>query len=78
VAGGSSDGASIDDAQPANTAFTLTLSVDKALVLQGDTATLTVQLQRKAGFVRYNTGGTLDAGFGNGANNDFAITRYWL
>jgi uncharacterized delta-60 repeat protein len=48
--GGGSEGAPIDATQPENSAFTLTLSADKALVLQGDSATLTVQLQRKAGF----------------------------
>jgi len=48
--GGGGDGAPIDATQPENSAFTLTLSADKALVLQGDSATLTVQLQRKGSF----------------------------
>ena len=48
--GGSDGGTPIDAAQPQNDSFTLSLSTDKALLLQGDSATLTVQLQRKAGF----------------------------
>lgn len=49
--GGSDGGAPIDATPaPVNDSFTLSLSVDKALVLQGDNATVTVQLQRKAGF----------------------------
>lgn len=41
---------SIDAVQPEGAAFTLTVDSSKALVLQGGSATLTVQLQRKAGF----------------------------
>lgn len=49
---GGGGGASIDAPQPTppTDLFTLTLSTDKALVLQGDSATLTVQVQRKTGF----------------------------
>lgn len=50
--GGNEGSVSVDITQPVPpaTAFTLSLSADKALLLQGDSTTLTVQLQRRAGF----------------------------
>mgnify|MGYP000376108724 CR=1 FL=1 len=50
--GGNEGSVSVDINQPVPpaTSFTLSLSADKALLLQGESTTLTVQLQRQAGF----------------------------
>jgi uncharacterized delta-60 repeat protein len=48
--GGADTTAPVDTDQPENSAFTLSVAQDKALLLQGSQITLTVQLQRKAGF----------------------------